>query len=570
MELANTAAGSISFNTNSATRGSISSAGVWRLHNLAGTGDRVVVASSNGTLSASTSVTGLVDTTTISTRAWRQKGIDSVAALSRIGGSGSANYVAKFTAASTIGNSQIFDDGTSVGVGTTSPNIYSSSSGAHKYLTVSNNAGGGYSLFTVAGGAGGGGEIDFGNQTIRHAAIASLDGSNFGIYTNNTNSGTGVTERLRVFANGRIGINTTTDAGYQLDINGTLRSVNGANFATTSGNVGIGTTTAQVKLHIKGTALTNSVVRLEPLTSTTIYSQIVGNNGDLILQADPNNAEGSSNISMQIDGNEFVRLNSNGDFGIGTVSPMVKLHIKGTALTKTAIRLEPTTSTAIYSQITGDNGDIQIQSDPLNNEGSSSIKFEIDGSEKMRMTAAGEFYINTTTDAGDYKLQVSGNALVTAGKLDITTNTAFGIGIARSGTSEVAGQIYNSNGILYTGVESSAGGQIFSGSSAYAAVIGSGANYPLQFATNNATRATINTNGELLINTTTDNGDFKLQVNGSALISGSIQTANPVSGTAVPWRLGSVVATNVQLDTANYVEVNINGTFYRLAIVTPL
>ena len=81
MELANTVAGSISFNTNSATRGSISSAGVWRLNNLAGTGDRVVQASSNGTLSATASVTGLVDTLTISTRAWRQKCIDSVVSI---------------------------------------------------------------------------------------------------------------------------------------------------------------------------------------------------------------------------------------------------------------------------------------------------------------------------------------------------------------------------------------------------------------------------------------------------------------------------------------------------------
>ena len=35
--------------------------------------------------------------------------------------SGTTNYVAKFTAATTVGNSQIFDDGTNVGIGTTSP-----------------------------------------------------------------------------------------------------------------------------------------------------------------------------------------------------------------------------------------------------------------------------------------------------------------------------------------------------------------------------------------------------------------------------------------------------------------
>jgi archaellum component FlaG (FlaF/FlaG flagellin family) len=199
------------------------------------------------------------------------------------------------------------------------------------------------------------------------------------------------------------------------------------------------------------------------------------------------------------------------------------------------------------------------------------IVFYTSNTQRGRINSAGEWIIDASgTDAGDYKLQVVGNARIGTGKLDISSNTAFSMNVQRSGTSEVAGTFNNSNGILYLGAESSTGGSLFTGSSSYAAVIGSGAAYPLQFATNNVTRATINTNGELLINTLTDNGDFKLQVNGNALISGSIKTANGSSSTAQPWHLGSVVATNVQLDTANYVEVEINGTFYRLAIVTPL
>jgi hypothetical protein len=39
----------------------------------------------------------------------------------KVGGSGTTNYVSKFTASGTIGNSQIFDNGTSVGVNTASP-----------------------------------------------------------------------------------------------------------------------------------------------------------------------------------------------------------------------------------------------------------------------------------------------------------------------------------------------------------------------------------------------------------------------------------------------------------------
>jgi hypothetical protein len=47
--------------------------------------------------------------------------ISATGSVSGLGGSGSANTVAKFTGATTLGNSSIFDNGSSVGVGTASP-----------------------------------------------------------------------------------------------------------------------------------------------------------------------------------------------------------------------------------------------------------------------------------------------------------------------------------------------------------------------------------------------------------------------------------------------------------------
>ena len=712
MELANTAAGSISFNTNSATRGSISSAGVWRLHNLAGTGDRVVVASSNGTLSASTSVTGLVDTTTISTRAWRQKGLDSLAAL-EVSGSGTTNYIPKFTAGSTIGNSQIFDNGTNVGIGTTSSGYKLQVDGATTsgFVTpiVARNPSTNSASATKIGFDGGGtiwGEIGASyNSNDPYLAffvransekfritdggnlwLNTTSGTSYGSYTtfsinnatnggvldllvNNTRTGsmytgllgaslnvnavtsiplifqTNNTERLRIFANGRIGVNTTTDAGYQLDVNGTLRSVNGANFATTSGNVGIGTASPSTKMHIVGSATTLGVLRIEnsqnrndvnhgTINIVNTKSYALGNDMGIMFSAyrsdnteiDPrasiaalvassfgahltfstrsgpgtssekmritedgelliNTTSDAGDYKLQVSGNIYntgsaVLAATSGNVGIGTASPAVKLDVTASGGDIAAFR-RTDAGNALVQYTNANTTDDIIHRFRLNAGAGNfyDLRYygtggyfglQYNGNNGLHLTTSSEVLINTTSDAGDYKLQVVGNARVGTGKLDIASNTTFGLGIARSGTSEVAGQIYNSNGILYTGVESSAGGQIFSGSSAYAGVIGTGAAYPLQFAVNNATRATINTNGELLINTTTDNGDFKLQVNGNALISGSIKTANGGSSTAVPWHLGSVVATNVQLDTANYVEVEINGVYYRLAIVTPL
>ena len=814
MELANTTAGSISFNTNSSTRGSISSAGVWRLHNLAGTGDRVVVASSNGTLSASTSVTGLVDTTTlstrawrqkgddslgaiiatkgsgtvtsvatgyglsggtitttgtllvdtlnISTRAWRQKGLDSLAAL-EVSGSGTTNYVPKFTAASTVGNSQIFDNGTRVGIGTASPaakvdirgsglqdlyfisttatnventiqsyfnnggawadlstksqnlifntgpsggpqaerlritsdgdilhrgtynplsatnrgnimlngsasNIigFSNNSALRGYIFhtdsdfqfYNNTTGGRVGLYTEATarlwiqangrigvntttdagyqldvngtgrfqgtlytrsgtavgiemattsairnsgtqyfdyGTGGSGDFYFRGGSGFANVLTLMNGGDVGIGTasptqalsivrgagliggisfrgNNNDAAneffvgqgsagnaflaqranadlsfsTNNTTRLYIFANGRIGVNTTTDAGYQLDINGTLRSVNGANFATTSGNVGIGTTSPSELLHLYRPSagdvaalvantvssnyfLTRGSGNLELLTtsgsilfSPNATTRMTLNTASELIVATTSDA---GDYKLQVAGNIYntgsaVLAATSGNVGIGVTNPDGELELLGGTLTAATV--------GTYALLLG-NSARQIMSfgtdatyGYIQTWGGRNLNLNSQGNSTIINSGSGEVLIGTTTDAGDYKLQVVGNARVGTGKLDIASNTTFGLGVSRSGTSEVAGQIFNSNGILYTGVESSAGGAIFTGSSAYAAVIGSGANYPLQFATNNATRATINTAGELLINTLSDQGDYKLQINGSVYNTGQV------------------------------------------------
>lgn len=66
-----------------------------------------------------TSGTLSIDTLNISTRLWRQKGIDSLAAIISAGINGTTNYLAKFTSAKTIGNSLVYDDGSKVVIGGT-------------------------------------------------------------------------------------------------------------------------------------------------------------------------------------------------------------------------------------------------------------------------------------------------------------------------------------------------------------------------------------------------------------------------------------------------------------------
>jgi hypothetical protein len=122
----------------------------------------------------------------------------------RIYNNGGTGYTS-LEVATGAGTAFIVDGNGRVGIGTASPNIYNISNGAHLTLSTSTAN---YAVITAAGSAGNGGEVDFGNQTVRHAAIASLDGSNLGFYTNGTNSGTGVTERMRITSVGNLEIST--------------------------------------------------------------------------------------------------------------------------------------------------------------------------------------------------------------------------------------------------------------------------------------------------------------------------------------------------------------------------
>ncbi len=140
-------------------------------------------------------------------------------------------------------------------------------------------------------------------------------------------------EKVRIFSNGRVGINTTTDAGYLTDINGTLRTANDAYFATTSGNVGIGTTTPASKLHIVGGGSTTSLSNLNTTLTTRIdnanpaISLGFGYTGsDVLFQQSYNNVNNTAtNLSL----NPF-----GGNVGIGTTTPVASAILDITSTTK--------------------------------------------------------------------------------------------------------------------------------------------------------------------------------------------------------------------------------------------
>jgi hypothetical protein len=59
-----------------------------------------------------------------------------------------------------------------------------------------------------------------------------------------------------------------------------------------------------------------------------------------------------------------------------------------------------------------------------------------------------------------------------------------------------------------------------------------------------------------------------LAVEKKIITGSSITTAAPNTGTAGAWKLGIKVDATTTLDTAKYLQVDVGGTLYKVALVT--
>jgi hypothetical protein len=273
-----------------------------------------------------------------------------------VSGSGTTNYVPKFTSASAIGNSQIYDSGSFIGINNTTPqamlDVYIGSVGTY-----------------FRGGS---------DNVARQLKISSSTTTNAGdTHTLDAQSGTGVlafattsTERMRITSSGNILIGTTTDSGYKLDVTGTGRFTgnvagNGVTIGASdvrsssnvltlggtsevirivgsSGNVGIGTSSPTgARLDVRENAANSirwgSTSTQYGFTSWDTNLAIIGSIG------------ASTSIGFWTNGNtERMRITSTGNLLIGTTTDAgYKLDVNGTV--RTANLYFSTNSARIYS-----------------------------------------------------------------------------------------------------------------------------------------------------------------------------------------------------------------------------
>jgi hypothetical protein len=171
-------------------------------------------------------------------------------------GPGTVNRLSKFLNSSTIGDSQLFDDGTNVGVGTVSPN----------------------ELLEVAGNI----HVSGGDRTIFNRSNNALS-----IGTNNT-------ERIRITNTGNVGIGTTSPSAKLTVTADSL--INELTIGRGSGNIDTNTAVGRTVLFNNTTGVNNTAVGRSALFSNTTGF----NNTALGLNALFNNTTGYQNTVLGV------------------------------------------------------------------------------------------------------------------------------------------------------------------------------------------------------------------------------------------------------------------------------
>ena len=225
-----------------------------------------------------------------------------------VDGSGTANYVPKWTDGDTIGNSVIYDDGTNIGIGTSSPS----------------------SILSVVGGAirskDTDGEIGFDfYQNSSVGLIRMRDNKGIAFYTNNT-------ERMGVTAPGNVYLkDTSNNSAFYWD--------------ASTARLGIGTTSPTVSLDV------NLNAQFNKLSVDGGFVNILGNNSSINIGADKGggavlkyNSNGNLDITPR---SGYNTVFTSGNVGIGTSSPDVKFSVNGTIKSTTSDYALPSTGGAI-------------------------------------------------------------------------------------------------------------------------------------------------------------------------------------------------------------------------------
>ena len=339
--------------------------------------------------------------------------------------------------------------------------------------------------------------------------------------------------------------NITSAASYA---NGAFQAANSAgsyaNSAYLAANV-------SVNFNALGTANSaSSYANGAFLKANNALANTTGTFGGTLTVAGTLNADG---LSITGTGGTISALNliysntifANSNVGIGVTTTSAKLDLGGTGVEiPQIIWSRGSDDSAFISKLkTGNTGTAAVQSsiglDYLNDF--ASIKF-------YRASTAGEihWYLGSTATVGTEQMRLNSTGLgigtsAPSTKLHISSGTPV-VTVTSTGTTASSQDFTTNSAAQRTtiGVERAAGGGLFAGSSAYAAVFGSAGAAVTQFATNNNVRVTIDTSGSVGIGTSSPAstldvvGEIKCSRVNSSSEGGQINFARS-SDNAIAW-----------------------------------
>ena len=428
-----------------------------------------------------------------------------------ITGTGTTNYISKFTGSTTLGDSLIYDNGSAVGIGTTSVsngflNVYRSTSGTtvrfsnpNGYVDIGPNNTGGAHIYTDR-------PQFYMNQrlTLINGQLSSYSPNNLSFMLNsgastamtilntNGNVGIGTSSPAKKLTIGGIGLgntdglkiedpsNTAYGAHYSYDDSSSSVEIGGVTNNTlndcisiardatrtitidTSGNVGIGTTNPLAKLNIGGASgemirladsstIGNPFISFFQTSTRRSYIQYVDSGDNLTLASE----YGGIVLTTGTGGTETekMRITSSGEVGIGTTSPLQKLHVVGNVIaddltlggSESTPTINFTSSGGARASIDYNNstGSITLE----NKYGLFAIKTGSGGSssERMRITNAGNVGIGTTNPT--YKLHVVGEGYFSS---TLSANKVYTTQVCNTSTCNNSSVALTSSGVRIT------------------------------------------------------------------------------------------------------------------------
>ena len=411
------------------------------------TNDSVFIGSArfNGTIkdtSGGVGTNGQVLTSTGTGVAWTTDAGGSVT------GTGTTNYIAKWNTSSSIQDSIIFDNGTNVGIGTNTPNFLLDVEAQGANIRVFNlTSDANTDVYIRTTGTAGSSKILFGDS-------ADPDVGNI-IYRHNSNSlafGTDNSEKMRILANGNVGIGTTSPT-EKLDIYSDSNAV--IRLESAGGGVGmldVGTDfTINNRINTNLIFKTSNAERMRITnngsvginTSSPNERLSLKNNGDIGISLEntadisgnywklwQDNWNGSSNFTFNINygGTDFLTATTDGKIGIGITNPGSPLTVKSNSVSSQ--------SSGISIQANGSTDDIIRLAEKSDNggrfhmfkNGVEKIAFHTDGTSSH----ISEGNVGIGTASPGYKFQVNGgNVAITGGSsstlfINQNTNQLYG------------------------------------------------------------------------------------------------------------------------------------------------